>query len=492
MPPLSRLDRSEIRNRILGCLIGSAVGDAYGLATEFMTKAMAKRLYGNGPIAFGNDPGYPVWEDHHRLMGDRNDFTDDTDQLLVILQSLEQTRNGILDPINVANRLLEWRDYGIPELGTEPGRGLGYTVGRVMSHPDFSVNPHRAAFEVWDASGRELAPNGAVMRTAVTGIESFWDEPRVVENTIAAAKITHADPRSVLSALISSVLISRFLRGGGTDAAADEAQAWNPSLSNPAYRRELLAYLQRGSTLQGEHSLNPTYDRATSQFQPKDYELLELKRLGEQRVGEFANDQFQDKDASLWNANRVPVTLRPSIGWAGIDQVGEDEAVSALARSVVADYKFLLLDTDVAPPSSPQHGSRVQDVWAKELDDHCFPQTLDQLALDDTYAIGYTLKCVGVSYYGVTRREDSSPTLPEYQGPSGLFRGLMEQVTLEGGDADTNDAVMGSLLGARFGLDKGIPNAWWTGLKHRAWLENTIGTFADRVLSSYDTECNSN
>jgi ADP-ribosylglycohydrolase len=91
---------------------------------------------------------YPVWEDHHRLMGDRNDFTDDTDQLLVILQSLEQTRNGILDPINVANRLLEWRDYGIPELGTEPGRGLGYTVGRVMSHPDFPVNPHRAAFEV--------------------------------------------------------------------------------------------------------------------------------------------------------------------------------------------------------------------------------------------------------------------------------------------------------------------------------------------------------
>lgn len=81
-------------------------------------------------------------------MGDRNDFTDDTDQLLVMLQSLEQTRDGRLNSINFANRLVEWRDHGIPELGTEPGRGLGYTVGRVMSHSLFRSNPHRAAFEV--------------------------------------------------------------------------------------------------------------------------------------------------------------------------------------------------------------------------------------------------------------------------------------------------------------------------------------------------------
>jgi len=36
---------------------GNAVGDAYGLATEFMTPRQAKDLYGNGPIAFGADPG---------------------------------------------------------------------------------------------------------------------------------------------------------------------------------------------------------------------------------------------------------------------------------------------------------------------------------------------------------------------------------------------------------------------------------------------------
>ncbi|KAG0221472.1 hypothetical protein BGX31_009809 [Mortierella sp. GBA43] len=479
MSLLSSLSRAEIKDRIRGCLMGSAVGDAYGLATEFMTTSQATQLYGNGPIAFGHDPG---------LMGDRNDFTDDTDQLLVLLQSLGQTRDGRLNPINVASRLLEWRDHGIPELGTDPGRGLGYTVGRVMSHSHFRSNPHRAAFEVWDSSGRDLAPNGAVMRTAVTGVESFWDESCVVENTIAAAKVTHADPRSVLSALLSAVLISRLLRGGGSDATADGSRNWNPKLADPAYHQALLKYLQRGTSLQGHFSLNPTYDTATSTnlFYPKNYDDLEAKRIANlARSGGLIDDQFQDKDSSLWNVNRAQVTLRQDIGWVGTNHVGDDGPMTALARSVVADYIFLIKETDVAPTSA-QHGERVQDAWAREVEAHCFPQTLEHLALGDTYAIGYALKCVGVAFYGATRQEDPSPTLPEYQGPAGLFRGVMEQVTLQAGDADTNDAVLGSLLGARFGLEKGIPSSWWTGLKHREWLENTIDAYAERVLASYD------
>ncbi|KAF9936978.1 hypothetical protein BGZ65_001908 [Modicella reniformis] len=479
---MSSLSRDVIKDRIRGCLIGSAVGDAYGVVTEFMTTSAATRVYGNGPIPFGYEPDNSDYG--------RNDFTDDTDQMLVILQSLEQTRDGRLNPINLSNRLLEWRNHGIPEIGTDPGRGLGLTVGRVIKDPYFRSNPHRAAFEVWDASGRNLAPNGAVMRTAVTGTEAFWDEPRVVENTMAAAKITHADPRSVQSALLSAVLISRLLRGGGSTAEADKAQTWNPRISEPAYRQELLAYLQRGTNLQGEHSLNPAYDEKTdtNRFQPKDYKALEKKYLEDEVRGhKLINSQLQNMGQSRGNVDRSKVTLRTDIGWAGINHVGEDEAMTALARSVMADYKFLLQDTDVASPSG-QRQERVQDVWTRDLETHCFPQTLERLTLGESHAIGYTLKCIGIGYFGVTRREDPSPTSPEYHGPSGLFRGLMEQVTLQGGDADTNDAVMGSLLGARFGLERGIPKSWWTGLKHIAWLESTVDAYAERVLANYDAQ----
>ncbi|KAF9198026.1 hypothetical protein BGZ49_001292 [Haplosporangium sp. Z 27] len=482
MSPLSTLTKAQLQDRIRGCIIGAAVGDAYGLSTEFMPTEVAARLYGNGPIAFGREPGYPVWEDSHRSIEERNDFTDDTDQLLVILQSLDQTGDGKLDPINFANKLLEWKKHGIPELGTEPGRGLGFTVGMVLDHPKFKTNPHGAAFDVWNSAGRDLAPNGAVMRTAVTGIEHFWDESRVVENSLAAAKVTHCDPRSVISALISSVLISRLLRGGGIDENHDNAQTWNIKLTEPGYRQELLTYLERGTNLQGDRSLNPPYESVDSvhQFQPKDYESLRQKRHTE-RTGPTGTHS----DSSAPNMIPPEAVPRPNIGWAGIDNVGEDKAMGSLARSVLADYIFLIQQTEVAPPSD-ETGARVQDRWAEELNAHCFPQNMEQLHLGDGSSIGYALKCVGIAYYGATRREDPSPTLPEYSGPAGLFRGIIEQVTLQGGDADTNDAVLGSLLGARFGLERGIPSGWWTGLKHIKWLNETIDNYIQRVLAHYD------
>ncbi|KAF9903791.1 hypothetical protein EC991_003349 [Linnemannia zychae] len=488
---MSTLATTAIRDRIRGCLFGNAIGDAYGLATEFMITRVAKELYGNGPIAFGTDPGYPVWEDHHRLIQDRNDFTDDTDQMLVMLQSLQQTRDGILHPVNFAQRLTEWEHYGIVEIGADPGRGLGFTVGSVLSHKDFSYNPHRAAFEVWDAAGRDLAPNGAVMRTAVAGVERFWDEPRVVENAMAAAKITHADPRSVVSALISSVLISRFLRGGGSNVAEDQGRVWNPRLAQTEYRQELLSYLERGTNLQGDSTLHPAYNETPeSEFEPKNYDTVRHQRLQrEAAAGGTYRDQFKDHHWSDWNKDRPKVTLRSDIGWVGIDNVGEDDAAGSLARSVVADYKFLLQQARVVPPSNDGH--RVQDQWTAEMESMCFPQSMGQLRLGASESIGYTFKCVGIGYYGATRRQDPSPTAPEYGGGEGLFRGLMEQVTIEGGDADTNCAVMGSLLGARFGLKDGIPENWWRNLQHLDWLSETINDYASRVLADYEAHIQS-
>ncbi|KAF9118832.1 hypothetical protein BGW39_000837 [Mortierella sp. 14UC] len=504
--PLSTLTHDQIHDRIRGILYGNAVGDAYGLATEFMTKKNARHLYGNGPIAFGNEPGYPVWEDSHRSKWDRNDFTDDTDQLLLILQSLEQTRDGRLHAANFAQRLKEWSVIGFPELGTPP-RGIGYTVGSTLTHPDFRFNPHKAAFDIWNSRGRTLAANGAVMRTSVLGIESFWDEHRVVENTLAAAKVTHADPRSIISALIASVLISRLLRGGGQDVAQDAGRVWNPKLAEQEYKESLLDYLRRGTDIQGEKSENPEYEEETqiNTFKFKDSKPIHRMFPRQQRadkgiwakIKEFAvgsDDVIEEK-----NKERPTVTLRDDIGWAGIDAVGEEDAMGQLARSVVNNYMFLILQTEVVPltikilnqvedAETPQEPVvSVQEQWAKELEEHCFPKSLEHLELGDSAKMGYTYKCVGIGFYAATRQLDPAPTLETYEGPRGLFRGVMEQVTLEAGDADTNGAVVGALLGARFGLKKGLPENWWTELCHREWLDPTIEQFAARVLSMYDT-----
>lgn len=321
------------------------------------------------------------------------------------------------------------------------------------------------------------------MRTAVLGIECFWDEPRVVENALAAAKTTHADPRSVVSALVSSVLISRCLRGGGHNAADDKARVWNSELKQTQYRQGLLAYLRRGM----DDSSTPTNDAQAATFTPKDYKGLEKSRLEkEAKSGGFHKELLKKRNPTVLNANRPQVTLRPNIGWAGIDHVGEDDAAGCLARSVITDYKFLLQETDLVPlDGDPRH---FQEKWTKELESSCFPQNVAQLDLGSASSIGYTFKCIGAAYYGATRKVDPAPTAPEYNGPEGLFRGLMEQITLEAGDADTNAAVMGSLLGARFGLDQGIPSSWWTELLHLEWLNATVDRYMERVIAAYESQ----
>ena len=44
---------------------------------------------------------------------------------------------------------------------------------------------------------------------------------------------------------------------------------------------------------------------------------------------------------------------------------------------------------------------------------------------------------------------------------------------LQAGDADTNGAVAGALLGCKLGASK-LPDSWLNGLKHKDWLDGHI------------------
>ena len=53
----------------------------------------------------------------------------------------------------------------------------------------------QASNEIWEKSGRQAAPNGALMRTSVLGCFQFGELDKVKENTLQMCKVTHADPR---------------------------------------------------------------------------------------------------------------------------------------------------------------------------------------------------------------------------------------------------------------------------------------------------------
>eukprot|EP01100_Stratorugosa_tubuloviscum_P013966 TRINITY_DN720_c0_g1_i1.p1 TRINITY_DN720_c0_g1~~TRINITY_DN720_c0_g1_i1.p1 ORF type:complete len:372 (-),score=186.10 TRINITY_DN720_c0_g1_i1:740-1855(-) len=201
------LSREQLIDKIKGTIYGNCIGDAIGLATEFMTKKEAKEHYGNGPIDYCN-----FVRDFHRSRWREGDWTDDSDQMILIIDCL-LAHGGEVSAIDYAQRILYWSKHGFPEVGDLSACGLGQTTSHVLDHTAFKTDPHCAAKAIWERSNRNAAPNGAVMRTSVLGVVNFNDIEKVVTNTREICLTTHADPRCLASAITVTTAIALILQG---------------------------------------------------------------------------------------------------------------------------------------------------------------------------------------------------------------------------------------------------------------------------------------
>lgn len=150
-----------------------------------------------------------------------------------------------------------------------------------------------------------------------------------------------------------------------------------------------------------------------------------------------------------------------------VDALGSDPSLTALVRSIVTIYAPLL---SKPLPYRKRHNPSVPipSFPISTLEEHCFPQNLPALNLEEPNSIGYTYKCLGSAVYLFTRQ------FPEdVDGRREVFKTVMTELTLEAGDADTNAAVAGALLGARLGLE-GLPKEWVDGLRHREYIEELV------------------
>lgn len=177
---------SIVRDRIIGCVFGNAIGNAVGLPAEFLSKKQVMAKWPKGINGYVGDKG--DWDD------------DDTMQMMCLLDEI--VAKGRIEPTSLAARLRNWYDTD--------GRGCGFLVQRVLHNRKFLTAPFEAAHEAWEASGFTNAPNGALMRTSVVGL--LRDD--VVENTVDACKITHADPRCIGSCVVFTELIHNLVWHG--------------------------------------------------------------------------------------------------------------------------------------------------------------------------------------------------------------------------------------------------------------------------------------
>lgn len=128
------MKKNTLKDKIKGLLYGQAIGDAIGLGTEFMTKTMVNYYYPNRLQNYAD-----IIQDAHRRRWKQGAWTDDTDQMLCILDSILERKE--VDYRDVAYKIYYWAYNG--------GMGIGRTVLKAISHKKFLAIPHRVAEENW-------------------------------------------------------------------------------------------------------------------------------------------------------------------------------------------------------------------------------------------------------------------------------------------------------------------------------------------------------
>ncbi len=194
-----------LAERAFGTLFGQAVGDALGLGAEFMTREQVAWHYSRGLTRYDQ-----IIRDAHRKRWKPGAWTDDTEQMTMILDSLLET--GGVDVGDIGRRISNWVFHA-------RGEGVGNTVYAVLKHPGFAEDPHAAARAVWEQTGRQAAANGGVMRTSVMGLWDFRHPERICANAEAVCKVTHYDSRCVASCVAVSLLVNALAHGRRADRA---------------------------------------------------------------------------------------------------------------------------------------------------------------------------------------------------------------------------------------------------------------------------------
>lgn len=187
---------NKVIDKIKGVIYGQAIGDALGLGTELMNYKEVRSAYPHGLKSYSD-----IIDDPYRRRWKKGEWTDDTDQVICILDSV--IKNKELDEKHVAGEFYKWMQRG--------PKDIGFFTQRVLNTPDYLSNPHKIARKRWEKEGGLTAPNGALMRTSVIGTWMFWDKSRVTDFAERIAKTTHYDPRCVASCVIVSQIIRSLI-----------------------------------------------------------------------------------------------------------------------------------------------------------------------------------------------------------------------------------------------------------------------------------------
>jgi ADP-ribosylglycohydrolase len=193
-------------NNIEGLIYGQALGDAIGLTTEFMTKEDIIKIYGEKLNNYNFDL---IFQDYHRKNWKKGDWTDDTDQFILILQMIYENN---IDKHNFAKKIFNWLEKGFPDCDDNKSYGVGNTLSIWWGDKYIFIDPIISGIRAWIYN--PIYPinnisNGSLMRTSILGI--IKNKNLMFEKTIEISSVTHPDPSCILACLFVVNLIHNIL-----------------------------------------------------------------------------------------------------------------------------------------------------------------------------------------------------------------------------------------------------------------------------------------
>ena len=205
-----------MKERYVATLVGCALGDTLGMPVEEWSREQIKKYVGRvtepiAPFYIRDKQGTILKKDelgvlkYYGKFYERGEYTDDTIRTLALAESIAAVRG--LDLVDAAKRqLAEYESRILPD-GTVRG-GFGKTTIEGFKNLQKGISPRESGVvgSPGNAPAMMMHPVGMYMHAS-------GDYKGGLDFAIAVAKMTHLDPRSIVSGVIQAHAIYDLLKG---------------------------------------------------------------------------------------------------------------------------------------------------------------------------------------------------------------------------------------------------------------------------------------
>ena len=207
---------------MLDVLLGVAVGDAIGVPVEFQSRTTLRNDPVTGVRAYGSDR-QPA-----------GTWSDDSSMTFCLAEMLCEK----LDPQDLANRFVNWKNYGYWSPHGEVF-DMGIATSAAISRLEQGVEPTMAGGTDEGSNG-----NGSLMRILplVFLLRSTESAARRMRLVSGVSSLTHGHPRSVIACYLYLELALAILEGKGKheayNAACEQGARFFGNPDQPIYPKE--------------------------------------------------------------------------------------------------------------------------------------------------------------------------------------------------------------------------------------------------------------